>query len=298
MGRGAATKPVIAIRRTAALVALAGAGALAGLPALSSGATDWTVAPGAPLIARAQFDPSAPEFGDRISATITIEIDRRRAGTQTPRLSYDLAPLQPIGPPRTIRVTRGDVELMTIAVPVACISDACVAAHGVAKLRFASAKASIVTAAGVRNVSFTWPALVVHDRVRTADVDALAPPVEADASPLPPTYRTSPATLATILDVVAALLGVSAVALAAWELLRARRRRRAPEVALVRAIRLARSAQALPGPDRRRALDLVARALGHGELQSQATRLAWSERTPEPAELELLVAAIERERTV
>ncbi len=287
-----------AIRRTAALVALAGAGALAGLLALSPGATGTTVAPGAPLIARAHFDPSAPEFGDRISATITIEIDRRRADTQTVRLSYDLAPLQPIGPPRTIRVTRGDVELMTIAVPVACISDACLAAHGVAQLRLAPAKASIVTAAGVRSVSVTWPALAVRDRVRTADVDALKPPVEADASPLPPTYRTSPATLATILDVVAALLGVSAVGLAAWELLRARRRRRAPEIALVRAIRLARSAQALPSPERRRALELIARALGRGELQSQATRLAWSEPTPEPAELELLVQAIEREKTV
>jgi hypothetical protein len=67
---------------------------------------------------------------------------------------------------------------------------------------------------------------------------------------------------------------------------------------LVRAIRLARSAQALPSPERRRALELIARALGRGELQSQATRLAWSEPTPEPAELELLVQAIEREKTV
>ena len=298
MGRRAATEPVRAIRRTAALVALAGAGALVGLPALSSGATGSTLAPGAPLIARAQFVPSAPEFGDRIIATITIEIDRRRAGAQTPRVSYDLAPLEPIGPPRTLRVTRGNVELMTVAVPVACISNACVAAHGVAQLRFASAKASIVTAAGVRSGSVPWPALAVRDRVRTADLDALQPPVQADASPLPPTYRTSPATLATILDVVAALLGVFAVGLAAWELLRARRRRRAPEVALQRAVRLARSAQALPGPDRRRALELIARALGHGELQTRATRLAWSETTPEPAELELLVAAIERETTV
>src|ERR1019366_10056160 len=170
----------------------------------------------------------------RTTATRTIELVRGRADRRPVRLTYAPAPLQPIGPPRTIRVTRGDVELMTIAVPVACISDACLAAHGVAQLRLAPAKASIVTAAGVRSVSVTWPALAVRDRVRTADVDALKPPVEADASPLPPTYRTSPATLATILDGRAALLGVSAGGLAAWELLRARRRRRAPEIALVR----------------------------------------------------------------
>jgi hypothetical protein len=291
---------VRAIGRTAALAALAGAGALAGLlaPSPSPGATAATVAPSAPLIARANFDPSAPAFGDRISATITVEIDRRRARAQTLHLSYDLAPLQPIGPARAIRVTRGDVELMTIAIPVACISDACLAAHGISQLRLAPAKASIATATGVRSVSAAWPSLAIRDRVRSADVNALQPPVEADASPLPPTYRASPATLATIIDIAAVLLGLSAVGLAAWELLLARRRRRAPEVALARAIRLARSAQALPGPERRRALELLARALGRSELHRQATRLAWSEPTPEPDELELLVEAIEREETV
>jgi len=282
----------------AALAILAGAAALAGLLAMSPAATGATVAPRVPLIARASFDLSAPEFGDRISATITIEIDRRRTRADTLHLSYDLAPLQPVGPPRTIRVARGNVELITVSVPVACISDACLAASGIAQLHLAPAKASIVTTAGVRSVSFAWPSLAVRDRVRTADVSALQPPVQADASPPPPSYRASPATLATILDVVAALLGVSAVGLAAWETVCARRRRRAPEIELVRAIRLARSAQGLGPPERRRALELVARALGRGELQSRATRLAWSEPTPEPAEFELLVAAIERERPV
>jgi len=290
---------VRAIGRTAALAALAGAAALAGLLALSHGATATIVAPSAPLIARATLDPPAAGFGDRVSAAITIEIDRGRARAPTLRLSYDLAPLQRIGPPRTIRVVRGDVEFITIAIPVACISDACLAARGVAQLRLAPAKASIATAAGVRRVSVAWPPLAVRDRVRTADVSAAQLPLEADASPLPPTYRVSPATLATILDVVAALLGVSAVGLAAWELeLLARRRRRAQEAPLARAIRVARSAQALPAPERRRALELLARALGRNELRSRATRLAWSEPTPDPAELEHLVAAIEREEAL
>jgi hypothetical protein len=289
---------VRAIGRTAALAALAGAGALAGLLALSHGATGTIAAPSTALVARANFDPPTAAFGDRINATITIEIDRRRARAQTLRVSYDLAPLQPIGPKRTTRVTRGAVELMTIAVPVACISDACLAARGVAQLRLAPAKVSIATGAGVRSVSAAWAPLAVHDRVRAADVNATPPPVQADASPLPPTYRASPATLATILDIVAALLGASAVALAAWELELLARRRRAPEVPLARAIRLARSAQALPGPERRRALELLARTLGRSELRSRATRLAWSQPTPEPAELEILVAAIEREETL
>jgi len=295
VGRGTATEPVRAIGRTAALAAIAGAGAIAGLLALSHGASGTIASPSAPLIVRATFDPPVAGFGDRVSATITIEIDRRRARAQTLRLSYHLAPLQGIGPPRTIRAMRGGVELVTIAVPVACLSDACLAARGVAQLRLAPAQARVATAAGERSVSAAWPSLAVRDRVRPADVTAAEPPLEADASPLPPTYRASPATLASILDIVAALLGVSALALAAWELELLARRRRAPEKPLVRAIRLARSAQALAGPERRRALELLARALGRGELQREATRLAWSEPTPEPAELELLVTAIERE---
>jgi hypothetical protein len=247
--------------------------------------------------ARATFDPPAAAFGDRIGATLVIEIDRRRARLGTLRLRYDLAPLQSIGPARTTRVTRGDVELVTVSLPVACIADACLASSGVVQLRLTPAEASVATAAGVRSVSAAWPRLAVRDRVRAADVKAPQPPLEANASPLAPTYRTSPATLATLLDVLAALFGVCAVGLAAWELELMRRRRGAPEGPLARAIRLARSAKALPGPERRRALELLARVLGRSELQREATELAWSEPTPEPAELELLVQAIEREET-
>jgi hypothetical protein len=290
---------VRAAKRTVLLAVLTGAAALAGSPALSHGAVRKAVALSPPLIARANFDPLAPAFGDRITATIAIEIDRSRSRVPTLRVSYDLAPLQQVGPPRTTRVTRGDVELMTIAVPVACISDGCLAAHGVAQLRLAPARISIATAAGVRTVSAAWPLLVVRDRVRSADVNAAQPPLEADATPLPPTYRASPATLAAIFDVVAALLGACTVGLIVWQVwLLTRRGRRAPDVALVRAIRLTRSAQALPGPERRRALALLARVLGRGEFHGRATRLAWSEPTPEPAELEILVQAIEREETL
>ncbi|HEY1775414.1 MAG TPA: hypothetical protein VGG41_04570 [Solirubrobacteraceae bacterium] len=286
-----------AIRRSAALAALMGAAALGGL-ALSPGASAKTTASAAPLLARASFDPSTPAFGDHITATITIEIDLTQARAQTLHVRYDLAPLQAIGAPRTVRVTSGDAELVTIAVPVACITDPCLGAHGVAQVHIGSARASIATAAGVSRVTVAWPPLEVRDRVRMADVNALQSPVEADASPLPPTYRASPATLATIVDIAAVLFGVTAVGLIAWDLLLVRRRRRAPEDSLARALRLARSAQTLPGPDRRRALELLARALRRGELHRETSRLAWSQPTPEPAELEHLVETIERDETV
>jgi hypothetical protein len=288
---------VRAIWRGASLAALAGAGAVAGVLALSHGAAGALAAPAAPLVVRAAFDPPAAAFGDRIDATIAIEVDRRRARAQTLRVSYDLTPLRPIGPARTVRAVRGDVELETVTVPVACITDACLAERGVVHVRLAPAQIRVASGAGMRRVAAAWPSLAVRDRVQAADVGAVQPPVEADASPLPPTYRVAPAALATILDVVAALLGVCAVGLGAWEVELLVRRRRAPEAPLARAIRLARAARSLPSPQRRRALEVLARTLDQGELEREATRLAWSEPTPQPADVEMLVEHIEREET-
>ena len=287
-----------AIRRTAALAALAAAGVVVGLLALSHTASGTIAAPPVPLTVRTSFDPQGVFFGDRVEATIAVEIDRQRARAQTLRVRYSLAPLQRIAPPRTVSVTRGDVELVTITVPFSCISDACLAASGVAQIRLAPVRVSIATAVGLRRTSAAWPSLAVRDRVRAADLRASEPPLEADASPLPPTYSVSPAALATVLDVVAALLGVAAIAIAAWELERlAARRRAAPDGPVARAIRLARSAQALGVPERRRALERLARVLGRGDLRSEASRLAWSQPPPDPDELELLVEAVEREET-
>jgi hypothetical protein len=282
--------------RIAALATLGAAIAVVGLLVLSHGAAGTIAEPQAPLVLRASFDPPTAGFGDRITATVAIEIDRRRVRAQSLRLRYRLAPLRPLGPRRTVRTTRDGVELETITVPVACISDACVAAGGVAQLHLAPATATVATpGGGVRHVSARWPSLAVRDRVRSADVNATQPPLQADATPLAPTYSASPGTLASILDVAAGLLGAAAVALAAWEIARfVRRRRGTPELPLVRALRLARAAQALPGPERRRALERLARVLRRGDLQQEATRLAWSEPTPEPAELGVFVEAIER----
>jgi hypothetical protein len=66
--------------------------------------------------------------------------------------------------------------------------------------------------------------------------------------------------------------------------------------ALERALRLAREAERLPVPHRRRALGLLARLLGRDHLSSAASDLAWSEHKPEPDELEALVSEIERGR--
>jgi hypothetical protein len=110
----------------------------------------------------------------------------------------------------------------------------------------------------------------------------------------------APSTLAAILDVLAVLLVLGGVAIASLEALRLFRRRRSHATAggeLERALRLARDAESRPPPDRRRALGLLGRLLGHRDarLAAQASGLAWARPQPEPEEISGLVAEIEHE---
>jgi len=72
-----------------------------------------------------------PEFGDRVTTQIVIELDRRVVRPSTLRFTDGLAPLTQLGAPLTSRLIRGELELVKITVPVACLSGPCVARSGV-----------------------------------------------------------------------------------------------------------------------------------------------------------------------
>jgi hypothetical protein len=296
---GEATVRKLAPLSRIAIVAAALAGAaIAGALTLSHSPAVPAIAPSAPIAVSAGFDSTTPEFGDRVTTQIVIELDRRVVRPSTLRFTDGLAPLTQLGAPLTSRLIRGDLELVKVTVPVACLSGPCVARSGVTPIALPPVRASVSRLdGGTERASGVWPSLRVRGRVTAADLAPAAPPFEADASPPPPTYGVSPGALATVLDVLAALCAVGAVALCAWQaaiLVRRRPARRGD--ALERALRLARESERLPVPERRRALGLLARLLGRDELSPAASELAWSERTPEPAELETLVSAIEQRR--
>lgn len=126
------------------------------------------------------------------------------------------------------------------------------------------------------------------------------PPFRVDTAPPPASYRISPSTLALLLDALAVLLVLAAVALAAAEAMRLLSRRRpAVEVDdLTRALRLARGAGARPAPDRRRAAAFLARVLRgrDPDLAERAGDLAWAR--PQPAGSAVTELADEIERQV
>jgi hypothetical protein len=138
---------------------------------------------------------------------------------------------------------------------------------------------------------------LVRGRVIASDLKSSLPPFKADSAPPAATYRIAPATLVTLLDVLAALFALAAIGLAARQVhLRLRRQRPQPG-ALEHALRVTRQAEQRPAADRRRALALLSRTLGGDRRSGAARKLAWSEPTPEPDELEELVSEIEQRRS-
>jgi hypothetical protein len=281
--------------RIAAICVLAGAGAVVGLLVLGDSASAPAIGPTAPLEVAASLDPPVAQFGDRIVAHVVVALDTRRVRTQTLRFTDDLAPLTQLGPARTSSSTQGSLELVSVAIPVSCLSASCVARSGVARIGLPLVRASVTARNGrIARASTAWPTLSVRGRVSASDLAANSPPFEADTAPPAATYRIAPATLATLLDVLAALCAICAIALAGWQVnLRLKRRGPQPDT-LERALQLTREAERRAAPDRRRALALLGRALGRDQRSGAARRLAWSEPVPEPDELEELVSDIEQ----
>jgi hypothetical protein len=273
---------------------LAGLGAAAGVLALSHSVSAPAIAPSAPVEVAASFDHAFVQFGDRITARVVVALDTRLVQTETLRIADDLAPLTQLGAVRTSRSTQGRLELVTFAVPVACLTAPCVASTGQATVHLPLVRASVLEQGGrTAHASVRWPALLVRGRVNASDLKPSTPPFEADTSPPAAAYRIAPATLATLLDVLAVLCALSAVGLVGRGMHRRLRRRESRPGALERALELTRQAEQRPVEDRRRALSLLGRALGGDRRSGAARRLAWSEPAPESGELEELVSDIE-----
>lgn len=249
-----------------------------------------------PLTARAGFDDATVQFGDPIHTRVSVVVDGSvRAGSV--RIVDDPAPLTTMSLQRTSRV--GNV--IEVTRDASCLTSACVSDTGSTTPKLAPALVSAKLKDG-RTVQLVvrWPQLTVRGRVTSGDLSRSQPPFRASLLPPAPTYRTSPSTLAWLLDVAAIVLGLGAAALALVQVLRWTRGhgRAAPADELGRALRLAREAERRPPPDRRRAAGLLARLIGERDaaLAGNASDLAWTEPEPEPEALESLVGDVERKR--
>ena len=284
------------LTRVAAAAAVLAAGAVAGVLVLGRDARAPAVPTSAPLTVRATITPPISGFGDRLVARVAVLVDPRVVDSRRVQVSENLAPLTPLGPLRA----RRSAGAVTIELPVSCLAADCTSDGGARSVNLPAVR---VEAPGRRGgtvaVEARWPTLEVRGRVLSSEVDVRrAPHFRANLSLPVVSYAVSPSTLAWLLDALAVLLVLAAVALAARQaLLWARRPRAVQGSELARALELARQSRLRPVADRRRALGLVARVLGEREepLSSPASELAWSAVQPSQDELAELVERVSRE---
>jgi hypothetical protein len=267
-----------------AVVAAAAAVAVVLVVAHGGGSSGTAAASAQSVTAR--LDRTTVDFADPLTASVTVTAPRGA----TVRVDPGLAPLTRLGRTQVTRIGR----TATYTVRASCLDDRCIARRGSKRI---TPQAAVVSVDGSTSTA-RWPAVVVEPRVAPADVQKLRPPLRSDASPPPVTYSTSPSRLATVLDVVAALLAVAGVLLAAATAVWLLRRRHAPPplAGLERALALAREAEDRPAADRRRALGLLSDVLGSRDerLADEAEELAWSAPAPTPVALSELVTEVEQ----
>ena len=157
-----------------------------------------------------------------------------------------------------------------------CLDPACVPGPAARRIRLGTATALIVPS--------TTAAQVAHP-LRSFRRQTYVPP---------PSYRVRPNLLRALLFVGAALLAAGALLLVypiVRRLIPERVDKRTP---LQRALDLVRSSLGRGPEDRRRALDLLGRALADDARAPTALELAWSERGPEAERVAELVETVEK----
>ncbi len=247
---------------------------------------------------RTSFAPPAVQFGDPVTVQIAVRLDDRSVLPGTFRLTSGVAPLTQLGPTRTTRTSRGHATVISIAIPAACVVDACIAKPGETRVHLPVVAAHVSGIDGrVRQVTAAWPPLLVGSRVTVADLQHDAPPLRSDTVPAPPTYRIAPRLLAVLLDALAVILAAGGVLLAYRQVVAIVHRRRRPEEldALELALRRLHESEARSTPDRRRALGHLARVLDRRGLDAAepARDLAWSRPAPTPESATDLAGRIE-----
>jgi hypothetical protein len=246
-------------------------------------------APAAGTSIDAALDHTAVDFGDPVTATVSVSAPR----DARVQVEQDLSPLTQLGRTRFTRVTRGDTQTVTYVTRASCIDDRCLARTAAKRIALRPA----IVRVGGETTKQAWPILSLQRRVSPADAAEARPPLRSDTSPPPASYRVSPDRLATVLSILAVVLAAAGALLAGATATRLYRRRHGPEplTGLERALALARDAERRPARDRRRALGLLARVLGprDPQLADEADHLAWSAPAPTPVALADLVAEVE-----
>lgn len=251
-----------------------------------------------PLTYATHLDPRYAFFGDQITARLDLDFDPRVVRASTVQVDPSFGDWQEVGAPTVDARSDGTLAHQTWRFTIDCLGYPCVPKQpSVQTFKLPPFTISAQTAAGrTVTAAATWPSAEVTARFFPPEVGNVRPALRAETQLAAPLYAIGPGLLAWLLDAVGIVLLVGAavaLAVATRRGLAARRVAAAPS-ALERALALVREAQGREPDDRRRAVEVLARALGSGDAYERAaTEVAWSEREPSAEQLGRLVEEID-----
>lgn len=263
-----------------------------------------------PIAATGTFAPRAVLFGDTVTATIDVVVDKTVVDPDEVDVEAAFGNWKPVSAPRASREDSGDTAYLRTAYVLRCLTRLCVPARDTEEIEFEPAEISYAALVGEGNQRLTvdaeWPMLIVHTRAGTDTDDrrdVLAAPWRADLLTLPLfSYRISPGLLLALLLIG----GIALFAIAGVLVYRAIPDRKPPPepepepipvaTLLEQALAFLEAPAASNGaPERRRALELVAdevESWGDTALATTARSLAWSEHAPESATTKAFAAEL------
>src|SRR5262245_16673386 len=263
-----------------------------------------------PIAATGTFEPRAVLFGDTVTATLDVTVDKTVVDPDEVEIKTDFGNWKPVGNTRASREDSGDAAYLRTTYTLRCLTRLCVPARDTEEIEFDPAEVSYAALVGGGNQRLTvdaeWPMLIVHTRAGTDTDDrrdVLAAPWRADLLTLPLfSYRISPGLLLALL----LLGGIALFAVAGVLVYRAIPDRKPPPepepepipvaTLLEQALAFLEAPASTNGaPERRRALELVAdevESWGDTKLATTARSLAWSEHAPESATTKAFAAEL------
>ncbi len=273
------------------------------------GEGDSVAAPARAVAVTATIEPDVVAFGTPVTATADVVADATVVDPGSIQVQVDFSPYEVAGEPVVERHVQGATAHVVYRYTLRCLREGCepAGARGVARFESGVVRYRFTGTPGTGRDVIDWPPVIVASRVAANDVQSIRWRASQTALPAV-TTRFGPKALAAAL-----LLGALALAGAAVWLGRrlwhvppapeetAPRDERPP---LERALELARAeaGNGATAPERRRALERVARelaALGLDDLAVDARELAWSPRASSADDVEQLArraeAAAERE---
>jgi hypothetical protein len=250
----------------------------------------------------AGVQPSAHAFGDPVVAELVLDVDPTVADPETIRIPTDFSPYEPAGPAQVERTETGGALRLRYRYPLVCLREGC-APEGPRQV-FEFPLGNVVyrfrATPGRATAIVDWQPFTVTSRI--GEQTGSDRGWRADVTTLPGvSYRLPPGTLAALLFAGSIAFAGLAAALAWWRLRPPRGQVEPAELEPVRRLTPLEQALALAHeaarngdpPDRRRALERVARELGtrgHRDLADRARDLAWAAGSASPAAIEQLAA--------